>query len=598
MYHPNPEKLPIKIDLLSTVQQLRCAGVVAAVTISRVSYPNRLTHQTALERFSCLFHDSPDESKSEENGDNLGSSIEQILSDFKEDNSADLFAIGKSRIYFRAGALEFLELQRMKKLGELATAIQTCARGFLAISAFHALRNKCIFIQSLARRNKARKELLQACAAVTLLACWIRQINGRRELEALRREKASTLIQNRYRIMSARMVLCNSLCGAIYIQKIWRGALQRPKYPIMLAEAKEEARVNSKIAALQKRLADAEMKLIRADKERVLYENGGRVDPQPIESSEEKKDDREDDRNQSLIHESTEMIESLRKENFQLKTSSYLLKSDLNSLKSSYGELSEHYASLQHSFNALKKHSANLSNTTMKSNVSALLHKKDIGNAKKAMKQQKQEHKTDIAKLKSLMKAKDLDNESEIARLQALVESLSKNKRHSSHRRSSKSTIEIDSSRHSDRNRGSKNLRVNTKTRAKFTDDDSPRNQYAQITPGSDKWGNEGFFTMHGKEKSPTNSLNSGRNSIPRHRNSRTKKKNNRSVSTSSAVPNQITTITRELSTSSLQGALKKSTQSTSKVAPSTKNISPRSSLSSAVSKQSSLAQRAGNNKQ
>lgn len=74
----------------------------------------------------------------------------------------------------------------------------------------------------------------------------------------------------------------------------------------MLAEAKEEARVNSKIAALQKRLADAEMKLIRADKERVLYEKSGRVDPQPTESSEEKKDDREDDRNQSLIHESTE----------------------------------------------------------------------------------------------------------------------------------------------------------------------------------------------------------------------------------------------------------------------------------------------------
>ena len=191
------------------------------------------------------------------------------------------------------------------------------------------------------------------------------------------------------------------------------------------------------------------------------------------------------------------------------------------------------------------------------------------------------------------MKAKDLDNESEIARLQALVESLSKNKRHTSYRRSSKSTIDIDSSRHSNRNRGPKNLRVNTKTRAKFTDDDDgPRNQ---ITPGSDKWSNDGFFNMQGKEKSPTNSLNSERNSIPRHRKSRAKKQSNRS---SPAVPNQITTITRELSTSSLQGALKKSSQSKSKVVSPTNNISPRSSLLSAVSKQSSLARRAGNNKQ
>lgn len=289
------------------------------------------------------------------------------------------------------------------------------------------------------------------------------------------------------------------------------------------------------------------------------------------------------------------MIESLRKENFHLKTTNYLLKNDLNSLKSSYGELSEHYASLQYSFNALKKHTANLSNTTMKSNVSALLHKKDIGNAKKAMKQLKQDHKTDIAKLKSLMKAKDLDNESEIARLQVLVESLSKSKRHSSHRRSSKSTIEIETSRHSERSRGSKKLYVNTKTRAKFNDDESPRNLSAQITPGSDKWGHDGFFE---KEKSPSNtSLTSTRNPIPRNKKNRTKKQNIRPVSTSSAVPNQITTITREHSTSSLKEALKNSSQSATKVVPSTYS-SKRSSLASAASKQSSLAQRAGHNKQ
>ena len=40
----------------------------------------------------------------------------------------------------------------------------------------------------------------------------------------------------------------------------------------MLAEAKEEARVNTKLAALQKRLADAEMKWIHADKLRIKAE--------------------------------------------------------------------------------------------------------------------------------------------------------------------------------------------------------------------------------------------------------------------------------------------------------------------------------------
>ena len=40
---------------LSTVEQLRCAGVVAAVTISRSAFPNRLEHETVLERFKSLW---------------------------------------------------------------------------------------------------------------------------------------------------------------------------------------------------------------------------------------------------------------------------------------------------------------------------------------------------------------------------------------------------------------------------------------------------------------------------------------------------------------------------------------------------------------
>lgn len=56
------------------------------------------------------------------------------------------------------------------------------------------------------------------------------------------------------------------------IQKIWRGALQRPLYRKLLKEAEEEARVNTKLAALQKRLADAEMKWIMADKARMEAE--------------------------------------------------------------------------------------------------------------------------------------------------------------------------------------------------------------------------------------------------------------------------------------------------------------------------------------
>ena len=70
----------------------------------------------------------------------------------------------------------------------------------------------------------------------------------------------------------SKTVFIKKKTAAIMVQKISRGAMQRPKYKQMLKEAAEEARVNSKLAALQKRLADAEMKWIQADKARIVAE--------------------------------------------------------------------------------------------------------------------------------------------------------------------------------------------------------------------------------------------------------------------------------------------------------------------------------------
>jgi len=112
--------------------------------------------------------------------------------------------------------------------------------------------------------------------------------------------------------MSSKKLLVESRFASVSIQKIWRSALVRPVYRAMLVEAEEEARANSKIAALQKRLADAEMKCIKADKARIEAEK--RVSGEgPVESApqtglyEEKKvDDTVADNSQELLDESTQ----------------------------------------------------------------------------------------------------------------------------------------------------------------------------------------------------------------------------------------------------------------------------------------------------
>ena len=73
----------------------------------------------------------------------------------------------------------------------------------------------------------------------------------------------------------------------------------------MVAEAEEEARVNTKIAALQKRLAAAEMKWIQADKARIEAEkraSGGNS----LSDEEEKKIDDGTSDDKELLDESTQ----------------------------------------------------------------------------------------------------------------------------------------------------------------------------------------------------------------------------------------------------------------------------------------------------
>jgi myosin-5 len=196
---PNPEKNPKRVNLSTSLEQLRCAGVVAAVTISRVSFPNRLTHDSCIDRFLCLLEGEPtgDDSKSI-----LQDMMTSLLIDLnkekrKNDESKSAFEIGVSRIYFTAGTLEYLEAKRLIKLGDLATTLQRMARGFVAYSKYSRLKATSITMQALVRRNIARKNLLRACMSVTRISCWIRCIFAKAEFLRLKQKKACTLVQTK-----------------------------------------------------------------------------------------------------------------------------------------------------------------------------------------------------------------------------------------------------------------------------------------------------------------------------------------------------------------------------------------------------------------
>lgn len=102
---PNPVKSPREMEHQMVVSQLRCAGVIEAIRISRVAYPNRLLVEELLEKFwvfdSHRKTDLP-----------LKQRCTEVMEKNQLQSPAD-FQIGTTRVYFRFGVLETLEDKKL-----------------------------------------------------------------------------------------------------------------------------------------------------------------------------------------------------------------------------------------------------------------------------------------------------------------------------------------------------------------------------------------------------------------------------------------------------------------------------------------------------
>ena len=147
--NPNKRKEAGVMDLQYTVAQLRCAGIVSAITMAMSSFLNRLQFDTALDRFSIL---SKQNRSTFTNfwltRSNLKMSVQTMLDillkpmEFiaHEGEITKAFVCGESRVYFRPGALEYLESERLKIFERSAVVIQCFVRCMIARSKYNSLR--------------------------------------------------------------------------------------------------------------------------------------------------------------------------------------------------------------------------------------------------------------------------------------------------------------------------------------------------------------------------------------------------------------------------------------------------------------------------
>jgi myosin-5 len=269
---PNPECTPRKMNLKLTLDQLRCAGIVAAVSVTRLAFPNRLLHETALSRFRLLIGEVSPKNTTVEAVESVFSALLKNMEVIDNGAVTKAFVCGKTRLYFRKGALELLEKKRVGVIGSLTILLQRHIRAYLSKSWYWLCLDVIVAFQSMFRCNTGTKRFKKILRATAAIACWLRCCVARKLLLDLRYNHAALQGQSMLRMKWEKVRYAKTKTAAVCIQRTTRSALCRPVYKQMLLDAKNEAVVNEKVAMLQKRLAEAEMKWFQAEKQRIEAE--------------------------------------------------------------------------------------------------------------------------------------------------------------------------------------------------------------------------------------------------------------------------------------------------------------------------------------
>ena len=160
------------------MEQLRACGVLETVRISAAGYPSRWTYQEFFQRYRMLINSRFIDRKI------LKETCETILLTLIKDQQK--YQFGKTKIFFQAGQVAYLEKLRSEKLKACGIMIQKHIRGWLARAKYIKIKKSVVLIQCRARALMARRlarRMRENRAAVVLQANWKAYITRRHYLK-------------------------------------------------------------------------------------------------------------------------------------------------------------------------------------------------------------------------------------------------------------------------------------------------------------------------------------------------------------------------------------------------------------------------------
>eukprot|EP00804_Cyclotella_cryptica_P003719 CCRYP_008898-RA/>CCRYP_008898-RA protein AED:0.02 eAED:0.02 QI:283/1/1/1/1/1/5/85/1683 len=226
---PNGMLIPDHFDPLMIVEQLRCAGVVEAVRVSRVGYPQRYSHSQFVARYRTLgLEEMKKAAKSSRKvkpvealvtaiatkmalmqaKSNPDSSVEHSKTPAIAVDLLDVgIQVGKTKVFLRRRAFDILEKMRKDYMATAAIKIQAAARRYIELRAY-----------------------TEVVVSTLHLQCWFRMIIAQKKVQDLREYINSRHIQSVCRrFLAQRKFLC-ALAIALFCQRMHRGALGRARY--------------------------------------------------------------------------------------------------------------------------------------------------------------------------------------------------------------------------------------------------------------------------------------------------------------------------------------------------------------------------------
>ncbi|KAL7402977.1 hypothetical protein ABVT39_022805 [Epinephelus coioides] len=207
---PNDEKLPFEYDSRRVVQQLRACGVLETIRISAQSYPSRWTYIEFYSRYSILM--SHQEADVRDKKQTCKKVLQRLIQDPNQ------YKFGRTKIFFRAGQVAYLEKLRLDRLRGASVTIQKHFRGWSQRRKYLRMRQAAIILQQYIRGEKTIRKTV---TAATLKQGW-----------------ASVVIQRYWRGYRMRQIYQVVRLASITIQAFTRGWMARKRYKKMMEEQK------------------------------------------------------------------------------------------------------------------------------------------------------------------------------------------------------------------------------------------------------------------------------------------------------------------------------------------------------------------------